>query len=127
MLQFPCSLKPLGGAHFSMSWSAIFNLSAPQLSCLTPATCTKFSGCTSRSPMCWLAFAPRSGVNSSFTMMNSTEYFLSFLGFRILTLVTPLCFNSDIFHICKNFLVGLISSCPTYFAGSTLTVPPQST
>ena len=76
--------------------------------------------------MCWLAFAPKSGVNFSFAMTNSMEYFLSFLRFQIMTPVTPSGSNSDLFHICKT-LVRLISLCPTYFAGSTLTVSPQST
>ena len=107
-----------------MSWSAVFNLSALQRGCLTPATCTKFYGCISRSPMCWLAFIPRSGVNSSFTMTDSTEYFLLFLRFRIVTQVIPSGFNSELFHICKTFLVRIISSCPTYFVVSTLTFAP---
>ena len=110
--------------YSSMNWSVVFNLSAPHVGCLMPATCTKFCGCISRSPMCWLAFAPRSGINFSFTTTNTKEYFLSFLGFWIMT---PSLFNSDLFHIWKTFLVGLISLCPTYFTGSTLTVTPQST
>ena len=114
--------------HLDTPWwvgqAGISNLSAPQHGCLKPATHTKFSGCILRSAMCWLAVAPGSGINFSFTTTNSKEYFLPFLGFQI---VTPSRFNSGLFHIDKTFLVGLISSCPTYFAGSTLKVAPQST
>ena len=95
-----------------ISWSAVFALVVSLLcGILMLATCPKFSGCISRSPMCWLAFAPSSGVNSSLTTANSTEYFLLFFGFRILTQVIPSGFNSDLFHICTGCapLRGLVA------------------
>lgn len=65
-----------------ISWSVVLTLVVSLLyGILALATCLKFSGWISRSPISWLAFAPSSGVNSSLTTTKSTEYFLLFFGF----------------------------------------------
>ena len=108
-----------------ISWAVwVFLLVAEVV--LAMATFSKFSSCISMSFICCIILVPSKGVKFCFTTMNSTEYYLRFLGLHMATRQTPSGLSAVLFHICNTRFVGCMLSLLTYLLGNTLNVASQS-